>query len=69
MTNPRIVVNGEVDLEATKELRNREPLTTAEIEDMLSEADKIENEYFKLRVKTLISIVKKFGKRRRKSQP
>jgi integrase len=64
LTNPRIVVDGEVDLEATRELRNRDPLTTAEIDDMLLEADKIENAYFRLRVKALISIVKKFGKRR-----
>jgi hypothetical protein len=31
---------------------------------MLAEADAIEQEYFRLRVKAFIAIVKKFGKRR-----
>lgn len=77
MTNPciylrdksgRVIINEKglrtVDNEATKEYKNRGILTTQEIEAMLSKADLIENEYFRLRVKALISIVKKFGKRR-----
>ena len=64
MTNPRVVVEGEVDLEATRELRNRDPLTTAEIDDVLLETGKIEDGYFRLRVKALIALSKKFGKRR-----
>jgi integrase len=64
MTNPRVVVNGEIDKAATKQLRNRDPLTNEEIDLMIAEADSIEQEYFRLRVKALIAIVKKFGKRR-----
>jgi integrase len=64
MTNPRVVVNGRIDKAATKELRNRDPLTNEEIDLMLAEADAIEQEYFRLRVKALIGLVKKFGKRR-----
>ena len=73
MTNPRVVlerrlIDGKwtdiLDDEATKALRNREPLTNEEIDGMLSEADSIKEEYFRLRVKALIGIVKKFGKRR-----
>ena len=64
MTNPRVVVNGVIDKAATKALRNREPLTNEEIDLMLNEADAIEHEYFRLRVKALIGLVKKFGKRR-----
>jgi integrase len=73
MTNPRVVlervlVDGKwtdiLDDEATKALRNREPLTNEEIDGMLREADSIKEEYFRLRVKALIGIVKKFGKRR-----
>lgn len=64
MTNPRVVVNGIIDKVATKELRNRDPLSNEEIDLMISEADAIKDEYFRLRVKALIGIVKKFGKRR-----
>ena len=64
MTNPRVVVNGVIDKAATKELRNRDPLSNEEIDLMLVEADKIEQNYFRLRVKALIGLVKKFGKRR-----
>jgi integrase len=64
MTNPRVVVNSVIDKAATKELRNRGPLTNEEIDLMLSEANKIEQDYFRLRVKALIGLVKKFGKRR-----
>ncbi len=73
MTNPRVVIerkmiNGKwtdiLDEEATKALRNRDPLSNEEIELMLKEADTIEQEYFRLRVKALIGLVKKFGKRR-----
>jgi integrase len=62
------MINGKLtdilDKAATKELRNRDPLTNAEIDDMLSEANSLENEYFQLRAKALIAIAKKFGKRR-----
>jgi integrase len=73
MTNPRVVlqrvlVDGKLkdvlDEEATRELRNREPLSNSEIDGMLEEADKIANEYFKLRAKAIIALAKKFGKRR-----
>jgi integrase len=73
MTNPRVVIARKLidgkwtdilDVEATKELRNRGILTDSEIEEMLCEADKIEKDYFRLRVKALIAIAKKFGKRR-----
>jgi integrase len=48
----------------SREYSDREPLSNEEIDAMLSEADQIENEYFRLRVKALVSIAKKFGKRR-----
>jgi integrase len=64
MTNPRVVVKGKIDEKATKALRNRDPLSNEEIDLMLEEADAIEQEYFRLRVKALIGLVKKFGKRR-----
>ena len=38
--------------------------TEAEIVDTLKKADKIPSEYFRLRVKALIALAKKFGKRR-----
>ena len=53
-----------VDADATKEYKNRGILTAQEIDEMLNKADLIESEYFRLRVKALISMVKKFGKRR-----
>jgi len=52
MTNPK------------DEYAKRGPLTNEEIQDMLDRASKIQNEYFKLRVRALIGILKKFGKRR-----
>jgi site-specific recombinase XerD len=63
MTNPRVVVNGLIDEAATKELRNRDPLSNEEIDLMITEAGKIEQDYFRFRVKALIGLVKKFGKR------
>lgn len=73
MTNPRVVIRREkidgkwtdiLDKEATIALRNRDPLTNDEIDLMLSEADTIEKEYFRLRAKAVISFAKKFGKRK-----
>ena len=73
MTNPRVVIRREridgkwtdiLDEEATKELRNRGILTNEEIDSMLRDAEQIENDYFRLRVKAIIGIAKKFGKRR-----
>jgi len=52
MTNPK------------KEYAKREPLANDEILAMLKKADEIKNEYFRLRVKALIGLLKKFGKRR-----
>jgi integrase len=52
MTNPK------------KEYRERSILTNEEIDSMLLESDKLKTEYFQLRAKAIICIVKKFGKRR-----
>jgi hypothetical protein len=49
---------------ASESYANRGPLDDKEITAMLEEADKISNVYFKLRVKALIGLLKKFGKRR-----
>ncbi len=53
MTNPSL------------DYRNREIPTNEEIDAALSKADEIPNEYFRLRVKALIALCKKFGKRRK----
>jgi len=45
--------------------KNREIPTNREIDAMLEKAELIPNRYFRLRVKALISLVKKFGKRRK----
>ena len=45
--------------------RNREIPANKEIDAMLEKADLIPNNYFRLRVKALIALVKKFGKRRK----
>jgi len=50
---------------ASKAYRNRDIMTEKEIEKMLAKADDIKNPYFQLRVKALISLFKKFGKRRK----
>ena len=48
-----------------EKLKNREYLTTEEIDNMLNKADReIEDHYFRFRVKALICIFKKTGKRR-----
>jgi integrase len=52
MTNPRA------------DIKKRDPLTDEEIDWMLTEADKIEKEYFKLRAKAVVALAKVFGKRR-----
>jgi integrase len=44
--------------------RHRGIIKPKELDVMLKKADKIEFEYFRLRVKALIALVKKFGKRR-----
>jgi integrase len=49
----------------SKKYRNREIPTNKEIEEILENAGEIQNEYFRLRVKALIALVKKFGKRRK----
>ena len=40
-------------------------VTAKELDAILNKADKIKDKYFRLRVKALIALVKKFGKRRR----
>ena len=52
MTNPSL------------EYKNREVLSNDEIDDMIKAADNLDIEYYQLRAKALISIAKKFGKRR-----
>ena len=47
-----------------KEYKNRESLTDEEIDAMIQKAERIENHYFRLRSIALVSILKKFGKRR-----
>lgn len=47
-----------------KNIRHRAIPDDKEIMDTLAKADKIGNPYFRLRVKALIALVKKFGKRR-----
>lgn len=47
-----------------KAYKNRTILSTQEIDKMLGKADKITDEYQQKRVKALIGLVKKFGKRR-----
>jgi integrase len=49
----------------SKKYRNRDIMTDEEIEKMLAKADKIKNLYFQFRVKALIALFKKFGKRRK----
>jgi site-specific recombinase XerD len=48
----------------SKSYRNRSILSDKEIADMIERPDEIENEYYRLRVKALIALLKKFGKRR-----
>lgn len=64
MTYPRIYVNGKLDKVASKEFRERPVPTEKEIQTILDKADLIENEYFRLRVKAVIALIKVFGKRR-----
>lgn len=48
----------------SKQYRNRGIITEHELEEMLKKTDEITNKYFRLRVRALIALVKKFGKRR-----
>lgn len=52
MTNPK------------KEYKARSVLSDQEIQAMLDKADQIQNKYFRLRAKAIVSLLKKFGKRR-----
>jgi integrase len=45
--------------------KKRGIVTAKELDAMFNKADKIKDDYFRLRVKALIALVKKFGKRRR----
>jgi integrase len=49
---------------AKESYRNREIPTDEEIEETLKKSEMIPSEYFRLRVRALISLAKKFGKRR-----
>lgn len=70
MTNPCVVISFAnhkkyvLNEEATDERKNREPITDQEIEAMLKKADKIKNQYFKLRAKAIVALAKIFGNRR-----
>jgi hypothetical protein len=44
---------------------NREPITEKELAEMLEKTEEIAGQYYRLRVRALISLLKKFGKRRR----
>jgi integrase len=48
----------------SKRIKHREIPTEKEIEKTLHNSEKIKSDYFRLRVRALISLVKKFGKRR-----
>jgi integrase len=48
----------------SKAYSDRSILTNEEIDAMLAKADKIKDAYFRLRVKAIIALAKKFGKRR-----
>lgn len=52
------------DIEATEEYANRPVPTDQEMTQILKQADLIENEYFRLRAKAIIGLLKIFGKRR-----
>lgn len=70
MTNVRIYKAGlpktfeNIDREATEQLKNRAIPTEKEIDASISKADQLPNEYFRLRAKAIIGLVKVFGKRR-----
>ena len=73
MTNVRVVLHRDtkngvpfdvLDIKKTNERKNRKTLTDTEIGIALQKADKIENTYFKLRVKAVIALATIFGKRR-----
>jgi hypothetical protein len=49
----------------SEKYKNREIPTNKEIDKMLEKADLIPNNYFRLRVKCLIALIKKFGKHRK----
>lgn len=49
----------------SKKYKNREIPTNKEIDAMLEKADLIPNNYFRLRMKCLVALVKKFSKRRK----
>jgi integrase len=48
----------------SKQYKDRPVPTTEEIDLMLSKADKIDNEYFKLRAKAVLCLISVFGRRR-----
>lgn len=70
MTYPRVYQLGKpktfdnVDKEATELRKNRAIITESELTETLENADRIENEYFRLRARAIISLAKIFGKRR-----
>jgi site-specific recombinase XerD len=79
LTNPHIFLPGHpktwernpvtnkflhIDEEATKKLRNRPILSNEDIALMLKKADVFKDDYTRLRLKCLVALLKKFGKRR-----
>jgi integrase len=53
-----------IDIPGTEALKNRAMPTEQEIETLLGKADKLKTEFFQLRAKCVIGLVKIFGKRR-----
>ncbi len=49
----------------SKECRNRKPIAETELAEMLNKTETLQNPHFRLRVRALIGLLKKFGKRRR----
>jgi integrase len=70
LTNPRVYLKDKpktfenIDKVATEEYKNRPMPTEKEIDEILSNADKLETPYYQLRAKAIIGLVKIFGKRK-----
>jgi hypothetical protein len=79
LTNPRLYLPGHpktferdpttglfvnIDYEKTERLRTRTMPTEKEIDTILKKADQLETQYFQLRAKAIVGLVKIFGKRR-----
>ena len=70
LTNPHVYLKDKprtfknIDVAATEALKNRAMPSEREIDEIISKADDLELEYFRLRAKAIIGLVKVFGKRR-----